>query len=249
LSTLTLQVEQASQRYTVPGKLESDELDQALSHGADVVGFTEVRSFHDELARACGRHHYALLLPPKGSGTDSAIAVLASHRIESTGYVPVVEPSARPRHSARGIQWVQLTPDGTSERVTVCSGHWLTERSDEGHQRIAMTRAMADVVREAAAGDRLAFWTGDTNNPDHELERTPVDRALRKAELTSCWDELGRYPATGPHGGTIDVVGSYDPDRRVECLRARRWVSLYSDHQPVSAWYRISRVRLANGAK
>lgn len=249
MSTLTLQVEQASQRYTVPGKLEGDELDQSLSHGADVVGFTEVRTFHDELARACHRHHYALLLPEHGSGTDSAIAVLSSHRIEATGYEPVVEPSKRPQHSARGVQFVTFTPNGTSERVTVCSGHWLTERSDNGHQRYAMTQAMVDAVQRAARGDRLAFWTGDTNNNDRVREHSAVDRALRKGQLTSCWDELGRYPVTGPHGGTIDVVGSYDPDRRVECLRARRWVSLYSDHQPVSAWYRISRVRLANGAK
>jgi hypothetical protein len=65
-----------------------------------------------------------------------------------------------------------------------------------------------------------------------------VDLALRKGELTSCWDELGRYPDTAGRL-TLDVVGSFDPDSRVSCLRARRWHKLASDHVAVSAWYQV----------
>lgn len=94
---------------------------------------------------------------------------------------------------------------------------------------------------EHGQGRRLAFWAGDTNNPDRPSATSEVDRALRKGDLTSCWDELGRYPDT--HGRTtLDVVGSYDPDRRATCLRARVWPDLHSDHAPLTAWYSVSRL-------
>jgi len=227
-----LELGQASQRFTVDKGQALLDFHFLLSKGPDVVGFTEALQFYAQLRRACAERDYQLLLPPAG---DTAIAVHPSHHVQAHRFEKVNDPG--PHHGARGVHLVEFTtPDG--ERVTFAEAHWLTRRSDDGHQRLAMTKAMADVMTEAARGSRLGFWAGDTNNPDRPSATSEVDLALRKGNLTSCWDELGRYPDT--HGdSTLDVVGSYDPDRRVSCLRARVWPQLHSDHRPLSAWYSI----------
>lgn len=227
-----LELTQASQRFTV-GHVEAlHDFHQLLSRAPDVIGFTEAVQFHDQLEDACRERDYQLRLPPMG---DTAIAVHPAHHVTGHRFEKVNDGA--PNHGPRGVQLVEFeTPAG--DRITVAEAHWLTRRSDTGGQRLAMTEAMGQVIEEAARGSRLGFWMGDTNNPDRPTAVSQVDRALRMADLTSCWDELGRYPDT--HGNTtLDVVGSYDPDRRVSCLRARVFPQLHSDHRPLSAWYSI----------
>lgn len=235
MNALQLQLGQASQRYTVNGDQALHDFHAILAHGFDAVGFTEALTFHPELRRACADRNYQLVLPPEG---DTAIAVLFVHTITGHDYVHVADSSHRPLHGPRGVQLVEFTPRGTRERITFAEAHWLTERSDNGHQRLAMTAAMADVMRTAGKGSKLGFWAGDTNNPDRPSATSDVDLALRKGELTSCWDELGRYPDThGQH--TLDLVGSYDPDGRVSCTGARVYAQLHSDHRPMFARYSV----------
>jgi hypothetical protein len=210
-----------------------------LSHMMDACGFTEVAHFQRQLQVACLDRGYRLLLPPEG---DTAIAVSDAHELLDHDYLHVNAgqpgPMASGGHSPRGVQVVQFRPFGTEEVVTFATAHWLTRRADDGGQRLAMTQAMAHTIQQAAKGSRLGFWAGDTNNPDQPGDVSEVDRLLRKGQLTSCWDELGRYPATHGHT-TLDVVGSYDPDGRVSCTRARVWPQLRSDHRPISAWYSV----------
>jgi hypothetical protein len=235
VSALQLQLGQASQRYSVPGDLALEDFLKLLGHGWDAVGFTEATRFHGELHEACRGRNYWLFLPPEG---DTAIAVHRDHQVLDHGYVHVNDASHRPLHSPRGVQVLTFMPDSSSELVTFAEAHWLTERSDNGHQRLAMTQAMASVMREAGRGSRLAFWAGDTNNPDRPSATSDVDLALRRGELTSCWDELGRYPDT--HGShTLDLVGSFDPDRRVSCTGARVYARLHSDHRPLRVTYAV----------
>jgi endonuclease/exonuclease/phosphatase (EEP) superfamily protein YafD len=141
------------------------------------------------------------------------------------------------------VLWVTFAPALFREHVTVACGHWVTRRADTGHQQQQLTDDLAQLIARKAQGHRLGFWMGDTNNPDGPRDRSAVDASLRKGDLTSCWDELGQYPAT-EGTATLDVIGSYDPDRRVKCERARRWAGQHSDHRPVSAWYRISPSRV-----
>lgn len=247
MTTLTLQLEQASSDFRLTDAQAFSDYLADLDHEADVVGFTEVHTRHRLLHAACDEQGYQLHMPPSGKG-DVALAVRNVHRIVAAGAVPSI-PGARPSvahgvgHTARPILWVTFQPHGTTENVTVHEAHWVTKRADTGGQQLQLTQDMAAVVASHSGGARLGFWMGDTNSPDRPRAVTAVDRALMKGDLTSCWDELGRYPNT--HGGnTLDVVGSYDPDRRVTCLRARRWHKLDSDHIAVSAWYQIRRPQL-----
>lgn len=235
---MRLELWQASMRFTVHPRQARDDTVAVLRHAPDVVGFTEATSFHDQLRSACREHGYHLMVPHQD---DTAIAVWGGHKMVDTDYVAVVPAGHHPPHTPRGVASVTIRPSSQPrEVVSACVAHWLTERVDtaDQDQRVALTEAMAESVRHLAAGRRVAFWLGDTNNPDRPSSFSSVDKALRKGDLTSCWDELGRYPDThGDH--TLDVVGSYDPDRRVTCLRARHWPRMSSDHRPVSAVYDV----------
>lgn len=243
MSELVLQLEQASSEFTLHRGAALADFTEALSRKADVVSFTEVAERNRDLRAACNAADYQLQLADLA---DTALAVKGIHKIVAAGQhasVPAEPGPARDGgHGPRPVLWVSFRPFGTLETVTVHSGHWPTKRSDTGHQQVALTREMADLVAGHSWGDRLGFWMGDTNNDDRRHQFTAVDHALAKGDLTSCWDELGRWPDTHERQ-TLDVIGSYDPDRRVSCLRARVWPAGHSDHRPVSAWYSIRPVR------
>jgi hypothetical protein len=210
-----------------------------LSHGDDVRGFTEAARYRSVLRRACKDRGYQLVLPPEG---DTAIALRGDHELLANGWQPVVASSHKPLHGPRGIHVATFRPAGTRERISVCELHNV-RAVVSGAQQLAMVRELGEAVAAAGRGSRLAFYMGDMNHDDRRKDYSPYDRHLRKLDLTSCWDELGRWPATHEHGTTIDVVGSYDPDNRVTCLRARTWHQLHSDHSALSAFYRIAPVR------
>jgi hypothetical protein len=210
-----------------------------LSHGDDARGFTEATRYHGVLREACQAKGYRLVLPPGG---DTAIALRQEHELVSVHWRSVLPASHKPLHGPRGVQVLEFIPQGTSERVTLCELHNV-RAVVSGAQQLAMVQELGDVIAAAAGGSRLAFYMGDMNHDDRRKAYSPYDAQLRRQDLTSCWDELGRWPATHENGGTIDVVGSYDPDRRVRCLRARTWHQLHSDHSALSAFYGISPVR------
>lgn len=235
---LTLHLQQASLQRTDDAHGETlPDLETILGRRAHVVGFTEAQGFHPELTAAARRHGYRLLLPSDG---DTAMAVrgdvlVRGHAVRRVSPARPNRPG-QPGHVARNILTAQLVAD--EELVSVSEAHWTTRKGDAGGERLAMTQAMAEVVAQEAAGSRLGFWLGDTNSDDRPQPHGVVDGALKAGQLTSCWDELGRWPAT--HGRqTLDVVGSYDPDHRVTCKRAKVWHQLHSDHRQVSAFYAV----------
>lgn len=241
MSHYRLQLEQASSAFTLPDAQAREDFREALTRGADAVGFTEINKRAHLLREACDAKGYVLV-----AAGDVGLAVRSIHRLTDHGVITSVPgqpgPASEGGHTERPILWASFIPFGTGELVTAHVAHWVTHAADTGHQQLAMTRDMADAVAEHSKGHRLGFWLGDTNNPDRATINTDVDKALRRGDLTSCWDELGRYPDT--HGAsTLDVVGSYDPDRRATCVRARVWPSAHSDHLAVSAWYSVSGVR------
>lgn len=240
---LTMHIQQASSAFTLSDVEAMYDFTVALARGADVTGFTEVAQRHDVLRRACRLTSHHLLLPAQG---DTALAVRESHKVLQSGEmlsVPGVKgPAAQGGHGPRSIQWVAFQPFGYGEHVTSHVGHWVTRKADLGRQQTAMTDDLAHAVRDHSHGSRIGFWQGDTNNPDRPHDLTSMDAALAKGDLTSCWDELGHYPET--EGAlTLDIIGSYDPDKRVSCTRARRWPPAHSDHRAVSAWYKVAHPR------
>lgn len=241
---LRLQLSQASSAFTLKDKAAREDFMEDLDHGADVVSFTEVAQRHELLHAACELKGYQLVLSDPG---DVALAIRGIHKLLDHGQVASVPAhggsAAQGGHGPRPVLWASFRPFGTREHVTAHCGHWVTHKADTGGQQLELTQDLADVVRQHSQGARLGFWLGDTNHPDGPVDFGAVDAALRKGQLTSCWDELGRWPGT--HGAaTLDVVGSYDPDHRVSCERARVWPLTHSDHRAVSAWYSIRPARV-----
>lgn len=235
----TLHLQLAASAFTLRDDQAAADFRSALGRRADVVGFTEVHERADVLGDECRRAGYDLMRAKDG---DVALAVKRVHQVSDAGQVKSIPaaggPASQGGHSARPVLWVTFTPLGTREEVSVEIAHWPTKAADTGGQQVKLTDDMAEVVASHSRRSDLGFWMGDVNNPDRPRDVTGVDRAMAKGDLTSCWDELGRWPDTHGHS-TLDVVGSYDPDRRVHCLRARRWPSGHSDHRAVSAWYLI----------
>jgi hypothetical protein len=84
----------------------------------------------------------------------------------------------------------------------------------------------------------FSFFTADTNLVDRTTD------VFFGKPLTTCWDELGKWPDTGH--GNIDVVGSVDNDHRVKCENAKvltdKDLELFTDHFVVSTQYRVHKI-------
>lgn len=133
-------------------------------------------------------------------------------------------------------------------RITVMSGHNPTkgkpavETKDPARRvNLRWTQKAARVVgrraKELGTGaNNLFFYGGDQNISDKAAD------TFFGQPLTSCWDELKKWPDTGH--GNIDVIASYDGDKRVSCVRARVFTDkelfLHTDHLLVLAVYRIN---------
>jgi hypothetical protein len=248
---------QASMRKDDPRTDVRDDLRRIFRLDADAVGFTEasrdpVRGTIEELAAAYGYHYV-------DSRGGAKIAVHGRHRMISEHAIRVLDaydsPSGRGNYDARDVLLATFaTPAGN--RVTLAEWHGITaygrgnDVRDEKHED--QTRAVIRAVRRAAEGDGIAFFAGDTNEPDtadndgsSAYDRHAPDYLFRRHGLVTVWDELDRYPDTHggdpgrPGGGTIDVVGSFDGDRRVRAVDVKLLDGEAKDHDSVVATYRI----------
>ena len=90
----------------------------------------------------------------------------------------------------------------------------------------------------AGAGISTAWYGGDQNMNDSRNGQ-PQGDTFFGAPMTSCWDELSKWPNTGH--GTIDVIATYDNDGMVSCIDARALDDgrffLEQDHYLVEAIY------------
>lgn len=157
-----------------------------------------------------------------------------------TGHVPVLAAHASHTgpHGPRGIAWCSWTTKHLG-RITVGAAHYLTNGRRPGDPNYdlntRMTKAVGQWARERGRGRRLVFYGGDQNIGDRHLD------TFRGQPLTTVWDDLGRHPDTGH--GNIDVIARYDPDRRVQAIRARVLADaefhLNTDHHLVEAVYQV----------
>lgn len=236
----TLHLQQASLQFSDTKQQRRVAVKAALARNAHVVGFTEAaeKSTRDIIREECVRAGY-IWVPGAG---DGGFAVRKDVKRLNVGAVMVNPKDPRPPskggHAARFVNWVKCMFEG--EVFVVHEGHWLTGLHKGGKRLIghqAMTRAMGHIVSEHGEGLRLSFWMGDTNVDD--ADNTPgYDNILKEHGLTSIWDELDVYPSTH-RDNTIDVIGTFDADKRVTLDRYKVWPPGPGDHRHVSAWFDI----------
>jgi hypothetical protein len=254
--THRLHLMQASMQWRDTDAQTRADFDRILTRGADVIGMTEVSERNRNLrllrdaAKPTGYQVFNDAAEEGFAGGETAIAVRKNLDVRSHGAELVNEPEAgKPPaagHSARLIQWVEVIWEGN--RVFVFEAHWVTgfgRRPSRTEKHRKMTDAIIELVQRNGRGTRLAFFMGDVNldeETDRGRRQAATHARFTEAGLTTVWDELAVYPGTHGNaktGGTIDIIGSYDPDRRVSADSVRVWRKLNSDHLQVSAWYDV----------
>lgn len=230
------------------------DLDKLLGLGYHVVTVTEIASDRAAFRRLAKEHGYRSF---STAGSDGGVAI-KKDIIESGwhhGIVRVIRKTGKALGSTRpfgpkGIVWAGavLKELGRTDIGTV---HYLTggrvpgKRSQHGkvnHYLLNVLYATKIGMwgRAHGKGKRLAFMTGDFNIPDRTF-----DVFLGRADFTTCWDELKKWPNTGH--GNIDAIASYNLDKRVECIHARaytdRQMHFGSDHFLVEATYRVKKLK------
>ena len=133
-------------------------------------------------------------------------------------------------------------------RVRVLASHYprfgRPDSKDPQYRRnLRWTRKIAGFIGTKAMaygkGAALVFYGGDQNIPDNRSD------TFFGAPLTSCWDELRKWPNTGH--GNIDVIASYDRDLRVKCIAARAFndtaFRLNTDHFLIEAIYEVAALK------
>lgn len=172
---------------------------------------------------------------------NTAIAKVVNFGYEGP-YIPatVGKSVAEGAHAARGIPWVTVT-FGTLTATMGCV-HYLTKRSIEASGSNApLIAGIAAFGKAKGAGRQLVFVNGDVNLDDEKQD------VFRGEPFTTCWDELGKHPATHgeskARGSTIDVSASYNYDGRVRATSARVLddgdLKLATDHFVIEATYTV----------
>lgn len=241
----TLHIMQMSLRFNAEHDMLRHAIHTALSRDPDVIGFTECRAGQTRplTLEVCRNMGYRL----HGGHGDTGIAVAQRHHLYDFG-ATLVTPSepgqpSEGGHGPRYIDWSTFAFHHS--HITFHEAHWVTRHPDSlqrRRQHERMTQAMIHAVHRHGEGPRLAFFAGDINvdeardkGRDHRLPHW----MFLQAGLRTIYDELHTYPDTAGRS-TLDIIGSYDYDRRVHGCRVHVWpTSPGLDHQQVSAWYDI----------
>lgn len=240
--------------YDPLGQRKTD-YEKVAKLGADVftgteVGPGEVRPLVREIF---SDHNYRVYLSPTAS--DGWIAVkkdiITGHFEGGSIHVLDSAPAAGDPHpySRKDITWVKYESDVYGGGMAHGAFHMLTKGRWPGqaqedkpgdpvnhYQANKMFgRKLADFAIQAGVGPNKSWLMGDSNLLDSR-----ADIFVGKP-VTTCWDELKKYPDTGH--GNIDVIASLDADQKVTCKSARvytdRDLPLNTDHYLVEAVYSI----------
>lgn len=206
-----------------------------LRRRPDALGLTEfsVKGHRDVALAACKAHGYRL----RGGDGDTAICLRGDHDLLAFASPRVHNggTDSRGRYAARTLEI--LTADMYGERVTVTESHIVRGGTPTRvKHRTTTANLIAKILNQYAAGKNLAFGLMDANQADDAGKDADgsVLGILAAAGLTSAYDELGYYPATGPGGSAIDVCVSANVDQRVRAVVAAPWELGHSDHRAVS---------------
>jgi hypothetical protein len=141
------------------------------------------------------------------------------------------------------LSWVRVKVEHAD--VWFHTGSWFNVRSEQENsirRHNQMTQQMCAQVRKHASGpDSVSVFGGDVKADDEEDHLTDMNKIFRTNDLLTIWDEFKVYPNTW-NGSTVDVLGSYNKDKRVTGHRYKVWPMQHSDHRFVSAWYDIDKL-------
>ena len=151
------------------------------------------------------------------------------------------------RWGPKGVVHVGFDNDKLG-RLNVGVAHYLTDARHPGSPYWKLNKLLAEAIgdwaREAGHGSDLAFYAGDQNMADDKNSQPQGDTFFGQP-LTSAWDELKKWEGTGH--GNIDVIASYNRDRRVKALKVKalsdKEFHLHTDHFLVEATYKIKPIR------
>lgn len=230
----TLKFRHMSMQWSDTDAQTKHDIDLIFSSSPHFLTFTEAGKGQNPIARTYMQQKYAKDYHMFFDGFDAAVAVKKTMGgLKDTGYIKVI-PGVGGDHPNAGIAWLQIQNEKLG-RITLASTHYITKdrlasRKAQNNKIAAELQRLAD---RTASGAGLFFFGGDFNRDDATQDLVPNTR------LTTCWDELQKWPDT-LKSVTMDALGSFDDDARVRIQSARTLVSKFNtDHIPVEALYNI----------
>lgn len=243
--------------FTTPEQKRQD-AKRVFSTGAPIITGTEAgagrgKATEDALRHSAKQWNYKIWLPgPQDAWVAIKESLMDKGKFKDEGLIDVIPGSGRGddpngRYTAKGLPWVTFDCTQWKGEVSVGAGHWLTKGRTPGqtppgqHNHYQWNTRMAKTVgawaEDKGQGSGVVFYGADTNINDKP------DDVFRGRPLTTCWDEIGKHPITLGKS-TMDVIATYDKDKRVKCLSARvhkdHDLFLHADHFTISAVYRIA---------
>lgn len=205
----------------------------------DIVSYTEIAGRHPMIAHVARECGYTPVL--FSNNVWDGFCVKNDLKVADRGNVLATagDKISGPRY----INWVKVKWQG--ETLWYHTAHWVANLSstpERVKRHTEITNQMAIQVRKHGRQGDLSFFSGDTNYDDNDKTHAdpgPMNQLFRNLGLLTIWDEFGVYPNTHDDR-TIDVIGSYNADKRVVGKRYKTHARQNSDHRPVSAWYEVT---------
>lgn len=222
LEECALHTEEPQWAAQMPAQVEA-----ALKRGASVIGLTELAASHPALRKQAAdlatKYGYRAFF----SDGDSALLYKAG----------LGEATAASVATATGQGYCELSFMFHGRRVTVFATHWKTNKPENQAARAAMTTDLIARMREAAAGNAIAFYMGDSN-PSKPLSDPAGEprTSLDAAGMPLVYEDLGSFPG----GIGVTAIGHSARDKAVTAKAVVVGDALGSDHRPVTVTYSVA---------
>lgn len=220
IAHISMQFSDSSAQHTA-------DIEKVFKAGLNIITGTEAGpgsgNMNAELIRIAAKYGYVLSITNR---YDTWVAVKKT--LVKTGTTPVTSsvfaiwrysrytPTPPGKWSDKGIVFVTYH-DKELGLITVGSVHYVTVGGAGKALKRTLDAEYAKKIgafaKSKGAGYQLVFIGGDFNLSDR------LGDVFKGQPLTTCWDELKKWPDTGH--GNIDAIASYDGDGRVRCLDAQ----------------------------
>lgn len=146
------------------------------------------------------------------------------------------------------VTWAGCEIDGLGQ-CTFLASHYSTKGRPVANKEYSvnlrwnkeLAKGIGELAEQFGKGKALVFYGGDQNIVDRTTD------TFFGEELTSVWDELGKWENTGH--GNIDLIASYNKDGRVTAKYIRalddKEQFMNTDHFPVEAGFTVKKLKPA----